>query len=209
MYDLEEQETVDAIKAWWKANGRWVWAALLALAVGYGAARGWQYYRAGQEAKAGVLFDAVRTAAQQGDAAKTLQAAKALQSAQPSSPLAPRGALISAAVSHAKGESAPARQELEWVISNAKEPSLTDLAHLRLAGLLADQKKYDEALRQLDGARLPDFIPMTQDLRGDILLAQGKTKEARAAYQAALQKSKDGEVMHQIAKSKLDALGGQ
>ncbi|MDE2212273.1 MAG: tetratricopeptide repeat protein, partial [Betaproteobacteria bacterium] len=57
------------------------------------------------------------------------------------------------------------------------------------------------------GNHLPDFAPMTQDLRGDILLAAGKTGEARAAYQAALEKSKEGDVMHQIAKSKLDALG--
>lgn len=208
MYDLEEQEKIDAIRAWWKAHGRWVWVVLLALAVGYGAARGWQYYRSSQEEKAGVLFDAVRTAAQQGDAAKTLQAAKSLQEAQPSSPLAPRAALISAAVSHVKGDNTAAQQELQWVVSNAKEPSLVDLARLRLAGLLADEKKYDEALHLLEGNRLPDFAPLTQDLRGDILLAEGKTGEARAAYQAALEKSKEGDVMHQIAKSKLDALGG-
>ena len=63
MYDLEEQEQIDAIKSWWKDNGRWVLAALLGLAVGYGAYQAWQHYRNGQAEKAGVLFDAVRTAA--------------------------------------------------------------------------------------------------------------------------------------------------
>ncbi len=209
MYDLEEQEQIDAIKSWWKDNGRWVLAALLGLAVGYGAYQAWQHYRNGQAEKAGVLFDAVRTAAQQGDAAKALQAARALQEAQPSSALAPRGALISAAVSHAKGDNAGATQELEWVVSNAKEPTLGDLARLRLAGLLADQKKYDDALHLLDANHVPDFVPLTQGLRGDILFAQGKTKEARAAYQAALEKSKEGDVMYQIAKGKLEALGAR
>lgn len=208
MYDLEEQEKIDAIKAWWKDYGRWVWAALFAVAIGYGAFRGWQYYRNTQAEKAGVLFEAVRTAAQQGDAVKTLQAAKVLQEAQSSSALAPRGALISAAVSHAKGDDDGAKRELEWVVSNAREPSLADLARLRLAGLLADGKKYDEALHTLDGNHTPDFVALTQGLRGDILYAQGKQKEARAAYQAALEKSKEGDVMHQIAQGKLEALGG-
>ncbi len=207
MYDLEEQEKVDALKAWWKDNGQWVWGIALALALGYAGFQGWRYYQRTQADKAGVLFEAVRVAAQQGDATKTLQAAKALQEAQPGSALAPRGALIAAAVSHAKGDNAAAQSELDWVVGHAKEAALADLARLRQAGLLADDKKYDEALRLLEANHEADFAALTSDLRGDILLALKRPDEARAAYTNAVEKSAAGDVLHQIAQSKLEALG--
>ncbi len=207
MYDLEEQEKVDAIKAWWKDYGQWVWGAVLVLAVGYAGYQGWQYYQRNQAAKAGVLFESVRMAAQQGDAAKTLQAARVLQEAQPDSALATRGALIAAAVNHAKADNAATQIELQWVVGHAKEAALADLARLRLAGLLADDKKYEEALRLLDANHEPDFAALTSDLRGDILLALKRTDQAREAYKLAVEKSSAEDVLHQIAQSKLEALG--
>ncbi len=207
MYDLEEQEQIDVIKAWWKQYGNWVWVALLVAAIAFGGFRGWRYYQRTQAEKAGVLFDAIRLAAQQGDAAKTLQAAKVLQDTMPDSAMAVRGAFIGAAVSHGKGDDPAARQELEWVVAHAKEPLMADLGRLRLAGLLADEKQYDAALQLLAANRSSDLTALTQDLRGDILLAQGKPNEARAAYQGVVDGSKDGDVLHQVAQSKLEALG--
>ena len=207
MYDLEEQEKVDALKAWWKDNGQWVWAGVLALAVGYAGYQGWHYYQRNQAAKAGVLFEAVRIAAQQGDAAKTLQAAKVLQEAQPDSALASRGALIAAAVNHVKGDRAATQTELEWIIGHTREAALADLARLRQAGLLADDRKYDDALKLLESNHEADFAALTADLRGDILLALKRPDQAREAYKAAAEKSPPDDVLHQFAQSKLEALG--
>ncbi len=207
MYDLEEQEKVDAIKAWWKDYGQWVWIAVLAVAVGNAGYWGWHYYQRNQAAKAGILFEAVRVAARQGDAVKTLQAAKVLQEAQPDSGLATRGALIAAAVNHAKADNAATQAELGWVIGHTREAALADLARLRLAGLLADDKKYEDALRLLDANHESDFAGLTADLRGDILLALKRTDQAREAYKMAAEKSPPDDVLHQIAQSKLEALG--
>ncbi|MHB8353722.1 MAG: YfgM family protein [Burkholderiales bacterium] len=207
MYDLEEQEKVDALKAWWNDNGRRVWAAVLALALGYAGYQGWHYYQRNQAAKAGVLFEAVRVAAQQGDAAKTLQASKVLQEAQPDSALATRGALIAAAVNHAKGDNAATQSELSWIIGHTKEAALADLARLRQAGLLADDKKYEDALHLLEANHEPDFAALTADLRGDIQLALNRPDQAREAYKIAVEKSPADDVLHQIAQSKLEALG--
>ncbi len=207
MYDLEEQEKIDTLKIWWNQNGRWVGGAIVALAVGYAGFQGWHYYQRSQISQAGTLFEAVRMTAQQGDPAKTLQAAKILQEAQPDSALAPRGALISAAVSHANADNVSAQAELEWVIVHAKETSLADLARLRKAGLLADDKKYEDALRLLEENRGSDFAALTADLRGDILLALNHPNKAREAYQSAVEKTTINDTLHQIAQSKLEALG--
>ena len=69
-----------------------------------------------------------------------------------------------------------------------REDELRSIARLRAAGLLLDQKKFDEAGKQLDAAQQGkprEFDALIADRRGDILAAQGKRAEAVAAYQAA------------------------
>ena len=59
------------------------------------------------------------------------------------------------------------------------------IARIRLAGVLLDAKQFDEALKQLDGARAPAFEALVADRKGDVLMAQGKADAARTAYETA------------------------
>lgn len=208
MYDLEEQEQIDALKAWWAQYGRWVWLGGLLLVLVIGAVQGWRFWQNRQAQQAGALFEVVQEAVLQRDMPKSLQAVQALESAQPQSALATRAAFLVAALAHEKGDAANARQTLHWVVIHGTEPAMVDLARLREAGLLADEKKYDEALRLLQENHTPDYLAMSADLRGDILLAQNKPEEARLAWRLALEKTQPVEVVHQIVQGKLDALGG-
>ena len=54
-----------------------------------------------------------------------------------------------------------------------------DLARLRLAGVQLDQQQYDAALKTLAASHSDAFAPRFDDLKGDVLLAQGKAEEAR------------------------------
>ena len=84
---------------------------------------------------------------------------------------------------------------------------MVDLARIRVAGLLADEKKFDEALKLLDANHDPAFVALTADRRGDILTAQGKWSDARAAYQTAMDRSPATGVLKQLDTYKRDALG--
>ena len=208
MYDLEEQEQIDSLKAWWRQYGRWVMVGTAAALLGVGGYNGWLWYGHRQDKEAGRAFEAIRVAARTGAVTPTLGAARALQSQQPDSALATRGALIAAAICHAQGKDGDAQGELEWVVQHSREPALVDLARLRLAGLLADQKKFEPALRLLDDNHTPDFAALTLDLRGDILLALNRLPEARAAYRSAMEKAQPMGALHQLAQNKWEALGG-
>jgi predicted negative regulator of RcsB-dependent stress response len=102
-----------------------------------------------------------------------------------------------------------AQTQLEWAVSNSKEPTLKDLARLRLAGVLLDQKQYDAALKALEGVHSDAYAFRFLDMKGDVLLAQGKQADARAAYQMAFGKMTEDNVYRSIVELKLDALGGQ
>ena len=78
---------------------------------------------------------------------------------------------------------------------------------MRLAGVLLDDKAYDEALSVLAGDPPARFAGAWADRRGDILFAQGKADEARQAYALSLEKLEANSPLRQIVQLKLDALG--
>ena len=102
-----------------------------------------------------------------------------------------------------------AKVQLQWVIDHASETGLQDAAHLKLASVLLDEKKYDEALKQLDAAHPESFTELYSDLKGDILSAQGKVAEARVAYQLAYDKADAKSTYRNLIQLKMDGLGGK
>ena len=183
--DLEEQEQLDQLKAFWKQYGNAiVWALTLVLA-GFAAFNGWNWWQREQAIKAGAMFDELDRAAQAGEASKAAGIFKDLQERYPRTAFAQQGGLLAAKVQFEKGEADAAVASLGWVAEHASEDEYKTVARLRLAGVLADQKKYDEALKQLDGATAKEFEALAADRRGDVLMAMGKKDEARAAWQKA------------------------
>ena len=116
-------------------------------------------------------------------------------------------ALTAAKAGVATGEVEDAKKNLQWAIDNAKETEMRDVARLRLAGVLLDEKKYDDALKLLSVKPVDSFAMFYADLRGDVLAAQGKAAEARSAYQQALEKTDAGSRYRPLIEIKLDALG--
>src|SRR5205085_2349851 len=102
-----------------------------------------------------------------------------------STSFAEQAGLLVAKAQADKAQPDNARGTLAWVAEHAAESEYQTIARLRLASVLMDQKKYDEALKALDGATAKEFEALVADRRGDILLAQGKKDEAKGAYQKA------------------------
>ena len=98
------------------------------------------------------------------------------------------------------------RTRLQWVIEHADHPEIVAIARVRLAGVLLDEKQFDEALKVLDGAGSTVHATAIADRRGDVLFAQNKIEEARAAYRDALAKAAAEHPLRQIIQLKLDAL---
>ncbi|HRP95300.1 MAG TPA: tetratricopeptide repeat protein [Rhodocyclaceae bacterium] len=211
VYDLEEQEQISQIKAWWEQYGKLVTAVAVAAAVASVGWQGFNWYRDKQAAEAGTLFFAVQQASEAGDAGKAREAAGRLIEQFPRTAYAQMGALLSASAQFEAGDSRNARAHLEWLAVNGRDALLQDLARLRLATILLDEGDYAAALAQLDKAPAASLTARFEDLRGDVHAMQGEHERARAAYRAALdalaaQGAEAAAGLGEVIRIKLEAL---
>lgn len=205
--NLEEQEQLDQLKHFWAKYGNLItWVAILVFG-SFAAWNGWQWWQRDQAIKASAMFDELDRAAAAGDAERVARVFGDLKERFPRTVFAEQGGLMAAKVQADKGQADAAAAALSWVGENAQQDSYRTLARLRLAGVLLEQKKYDEALEQLEGADVAEFAALVADRRGDVLLAQGKKDEARAAYQSAWQTMAPDVQYRRLIEAKLTALG--
>jgi len=205
--DLEEQEQLDALKQFWKQYGTLIITlAFLALA-GFAGVKGWNYYQRGQSEQASALFGKLEEAIRRNDVAQIGSLGAEIIDQYGSTAYGPMAALLLARRNYESGDAPAAATRLQWAIDKAGDDETVALARLRLAGIRLDEKKYDEALALLDAKHAPAFAPLYADLRGDVLAAQGKAAEARAAYKLALEKIPPNSNYRNVVQIKLDALG--
>jgi predicted negative regulator of RcsB-dependent stress response len=205
--DLEEQEQLDAVKAFWRQYGNLITWLLVIVLGAYAAWNGWNWYHRDQATKAGAMYDELDAAATAGDAERANRVFADLKDRYGRTAFAEQGGLVAARVLAEKGQGEAARTALAWVADNAVEEEYRTIARLRLAGLLLDAKNYPEALKQLDAAKSASFAALVDDRRGDVLMADGKKDEARAAWLRAW-KAMDPKLDYRhLVEAKLNVLG--
>lgn len=204
--DLQEQEQLEALKAWWVDNRIQVMGMVLVIVVAMGGWRGWQYYQHTQSTQAATLYAEFIRQLEGNDVGRVNDAATAVMDRYAGTAYASRAALLSAQVNEQHKDLVHAKTQLQWVIDHAGEAELRDVARLRLASLLLDETKYADAMQQLDAVHPASFDGLYADLRGDVLSAQGKADEARSAYKLAYEKTDAKSMYRNLIQMKLDAL---
>ena len=209
-YDLEEQEQIAEIKSFWNRYGNLIVIAISAALLLIAAWRFWGWYQTSQSAQAATLYTELQRAAGANDAKKVRELAGSLLESYPGSLYATLGALVSAKTHFDAGDLKTARVQLQWVVDKGRDAEVQALARLRLAAVLLDEKAYEEALKVLAAKPPVSFEALFEDARGDVLQAQGKPAEARAAYRAALSKLGGGEEpARELIQLKLDGIGAK
>ena len=206
-YDFEEQERLAELKAWWEDNRWYVIGAAAAAILAFAGYRGWLHWRERQAEDAAAMYRPVAEAAKGQDPKKVQEAARPLIEKHSGSFYASEAALMAAKAAFEAANYAEARKQLEWVLDKGADIH-KGVARMRLAAVHLEEKRYDEALRVLDGNRDEAFAALAADLRGDVMLAQGRIDEARAAYKLAMEKAELRNPVKQLAETKLNALGG-
>lgn len=209
----DEQETLDNLKAWWARWGNALTWVVLAVLLVLAAWSGWHYWQRRQTTEAAALYEQFQQAVSANQGAGDVPRVRRITSDMTSSfgrtPYARMTALGAAAVLYRAKDMDGAKAELQWVIDHGGDSSYQQIARIRLAGVLLDQKAYDAGLALLSGKDDDGFGALRADRRGDLLAAAGKRDDARVAYRDALkQLASDDASSRQIVQLKLDALGG-
>jgi predicted negative regulator of RcsB-dependent stress response len=205
----DEQESLESVKAWWaKWGNTTTWIVLVALIIGAGY-NGWNFWQRRQAAEASVLYDHLQQAVNANDQALVTRVATDMEDKFGGTGYAQMTALAAAKSLYMAGNTAGAKAQLQWAIDHAKDDEYKQIAKLRLALVLLDEKNYDAGLKLLADHPLDAFKGVIADRRGDLLAAQGKRDDARAAYKVALETLPENDTSaRQLVQFKLDALGG-
>jgi predicted negative regulator of RcsB-dependent stress response len=207
--DLEEQEQVDELKAWWKQWGNFITSLIAAAAIAFAGYQGWRWYERQQATHAATLYEGLARAVLANDAKAVRDAGGSLVESYPRTLYASMGALLSARYYFDKADPKNAKAQLQWVIERSSSEDFRDLARLRLGAILLDEKAYDEALKLAEAKHASAYDAHFEALKGDILAAKNQPADAKAAYKLALEKAgKDDGPFRESVRMRLDALGG-
>jgi len=188
-----EEEQLENVKRFWQDYGTPILLGITIALASFGGWNWWQKQRLTQAAAASAVFQDMLVASQRlqlnpADTAANTDVqrhARTLKEEHAGTPFAQNAALLLARQSVDRDDYADAEKQLRWVLDSKPSEGVRVLALTRLARVLAAQGKHDAALALLASEKSPGFEPTLQELRGDILQAQGKSEEARQAYLAA------------------------
>ncbi|MET4000040.1 tetratricopeptide repeat protein [Marinobacterium sp. MBR-109] len=210
-----EEEQVQALKEWWKENGK---ALVIGVAAAVAIVLGWKAWQGNQEQKAANasalyqnLTEAVQLSAggiNESQYATAGHLNEQLRSDYADTAYARYGALMMASMAVSNGEIERALEELDWVLGATTETdNIARVATLRKAMLLSQQGDADAAINLLGSVDAGIYEVQYQELLGDLHADNGRPSEAFAAYDRAL-KLGGGEQLRPLLKMKRDDLAG-
>ena len=205
--DLEEQEQLDQLKHYWKQYGNMITWVLIAVLGAYASWNFYQYWQRSQAQQAAAMYDEVERAVKSADVSKIDRVFGDIKDKFGSTTYAQQAGLLVAKQYYAAGKPDAAKAALIWVVDKSSDTGYQAVARLRLAGLLLDSKAYDEALKQLSSSFPPQFEALAADRKGDILLLQGKKKEALTEYSKAYKSFDERTEYRRVVEIKLNSLG--
>ena len=205
-YDLEEQEQLEQLKAFWQRYGGLISGVVLVAALAVAGYQGWNKYQNQQASSAAGLFDEAARFTREKNVDGALQAYRTLKEKHPSTAFAQQAALAVAEAAQQAGKSDEAVEALRWA-STQPIAEYAALAKLRLAGLLMERRDLKGAMAALDGEWPAAYLPLVEDRRGDILAQSGDIAKAQEAYRKAYTTMDSEEKYRNMIRVKLGATG--
>lgn len=204
--ETAEQE-LEALKEWWKENGRTV---VIGVVLGLGSVFGWTSWQAHQRSQSeelSVSYQQIIDAATESRHDKVQELASSMAESAPKSGYAALGNLIAAKSAYEQNDLNSAKQLLDWVIQNADKTSVKDVARIRMARLLIQENNLDQALAIVGTVENSAFEPSVNEIRGDVAFIRGDMAGAREAYRRTLNAESVSAATRARVQMKIDDLG--
>jgi predicted negative regulator of RcsB-dependent stress response len=206
---LTDRDQEEALRNWWRENWKWLLAGVvlgLGLLAGY---QYWQTYRGQRAGQAAKTYADLQKALAGNDLEQAGRLLNDLADDHSRSAYTQQGRLLLAKRDVDAGRFDAAIKQLQQVAGEARDDELVQIARLRLARLLIQTGKPDEALKTLDIEKAGAFAPQMREVRGDAFVAKGDAQGARAEYAAALEAEAKGQIDRATVELKLRDVGGE
>jgi predicted negative regulator of RcsB-dependent stress response len=202
-----EDEQVEAIKKWWKENGKSViGGVIIGVAVLYGG-KMWFEQRNQHIENASAEYEAMIQDLNQDKKNEAADRGAAILGQYANTTYGELAALAMAKIKVDENDLVAAKSHLQWALDHAKQDEIKRIARLRLARVLHAEGKEDEALQLLNIAAADKFAAAYDELKGDIYVAKGDVEQARTHYDLALQSLEPTSRVRRYIEMKLDELG--
>jgi len=209
-----EEEQIEAIKKWWNENGKSLIVTVVVVLSGYFGWNGYQDHLQKQGESAATVYQELvnkvtKPVAEQSDAEKNelVKLASQLQDEFNGTLYADFGSLYLAKFAVEAGNFDDAVAKLRPLTLSAEAP-VKHIAQVRLARVLIQQEKADEALALVELVPDPAFTAQYEEVKGDALFAKGELAKARLAYQSAKAAAQSLGINTQLLQRKIDDLAG-
>ena len=203
-FDLDEQEQMDQIKAFWERWGTLISSLVIVSALAFGGWKAYDFYQVKQSEKAAAAYDVFAQAAQKKDASVDAALAS-IQQGYGKTQYAALASLQAAQVAMSAQQWDKAQVPLQWLVANGT-PENQGAARLMLADVLAQSSKTDEALKVLDTVPSSSFVLAFANKKSDVYIQMKDMVKAREALEQAVKMAKEQGVS---GKDMLDALQGK
>ncbi len=206
--NLTDQQRAEQVRGWFGAN---FWFLLAGLVLGLGALFGWRQWtaeRTQNAEQASALYEEMLTAIRIGRSVRAEEIAGELERDYTATPYLDQARLAMARLKLDSSLPEEAARYLEQVVDGRASAELRDIARLRLARVLIQMEKYEEAIKQLAPPQDSAFASRYHEVRGDAYYAMGRRDDARSEYQAALEQVAESPIDPALLQAKLDEVGG-
>ena len=189
-YQTEEQLLV-AVRDFWRSNRRFIISLLvISFGVMFGTHK-WRDYQIHKSEQASSLYQELLTAVQNVDVTGAKDKGELLLKKYSGTPYAALSAMILAKISIDEEDMPAAIEKFRHVVNNSKKTPLWHIAKIKLARLLYAQGENQQALKELDASQ-NGYIPLYEELKGDIYVTLNDLDQARAAYKKAMAAANGG-----------------
>ncbi len=183
---MTEDEQLEAIKKWWKRYNGIVIVSVSVVMLAISGFRYWNWHQQKVTQQASNTYERMMVAFSNQDNKSVRGYANQLLTDYGKTVYADAARLTLAKLYVARDNYSRAREELGYVALHSKMPALKQAAKIRLARILAAEKAWDSALNELADVKDSFYLPVINELKGDIYAATGRRDEAVSSYQAAM-----------------------
>ncbi len=187
---MTEEEQLELIKKWWQRYGNLItWCLLVVLFC----LAGYRYYNWHQnkiQQQASTTYERMMSEFSNKNTKLVQSYADDLIKNYDHTVYADAAHMTMAKIYVAKDKLEKAKNELQAVALHSNMMALRQIAKIRIARILASTQAYPEALKELSFVDDKTYLPVVNELKGDIYGATGQYQEAIQAYRLAMNEVK-------------------